>query len=74
MVEMKIIQVVNEPIDWVNNLVFVEKPNESMRICIEPKEFNKAIKRPPYAHSIAENILSQMSGAKYFTKLNVSNA
>ena len=44
-----------------------------MRICIDPKELNKAIKRPHYAYSTAEDILSQMSGAKYFTKLDASN-
>ena len=27
MIEMKIIQAVNEPTDWVNNLVLVQKPN-----------------------------------------------
>ena len=74
MVKMKIIQAVNEPTDWVNNLVLVEKPDGSLRICIDPKELNKAIKRPHYAHPTAEDILSQMSGAKYFTKLDASNA
>ena len=45
-VEMKIIQAINEPTDWVNNLILVEKPNGSLRICLDPKELNKAIKRP----------------------------
>ena len=71
---MKIIQAVNEPTDSVNNLVLAEKPNGSPRICTDPKELNKAIKRPCYAHPTAEDILSQMSGAKYFTKLDASNA
>ena len=42
-VEMKVIQAVNEPTNWVNNLVLVEKPDASLRICIDPKEL-KAIK------------------------------
>ena len=71
---MKIIQAVNEPTDWVNNLVIVEKPDGSLRICIDPKELNKANKRPHYVHPTAEDILSQMSSAKYFTKLDASNA
>ena len=74
MVKMKIIKTVDEPTDWVNNLVLVEKPDGSLRICIDPKELNKAIKRPHYAHPTAEDILSQTSGAKYLTKLDASNA
>ena len=37
MVKMKIIQVVNEPTDWINNLVLLDKPDGSLRICINPK-------------------------------------
>ena len=74
MIKMKIIQPVNEPTDWVNNLVLVEKPDGSVRICNDPKELNKAIKRSHYAHPIVEDMLSQMSGAKHFTKLDASNA
>lgn len=44
MVEMKINHAVNEPTDWINNLVLAEKPNGSLRICIDPTELNKAIK------------------------------
>ena len=44
MVKMEIIQAVNEPTDWVNNLVLVEKPDGSLRICIDPKELNEANK------------------------------
>ena len=57
----------------MNNLVLAEKPNGSLRTCIDPKEINKAIKRSHCAHPTAEDILSQMSGAKYFTKLDDSN-
>ena len=74
MIEMKIIQAVNEPTDWVNNLVLVEKPDGSLRICIDPNEVNKAIKRPHHVHPTAEDILLQMSSAKYFTKLDAKNA
>ena len=74
MVEMKIIQAVNETTDGVNNLVLVEKPDGLLRICIDPKEINKAINDPQYVHPTAEDVLSQMNGVKYFTKLDASNA
>ena len=73
MVEMKINQAVNEPTDWINNSVLVEKPNGSLIICIDLKELNKDIKRPQYFHPTAEDILSQMSRAKHFTKFDANS-
>jgi hypothetical protein len=36
---------VHEPSDWVNSMVTVIKPNGKLRICIDPRDLNKAIKR-----------------------------
>ena len=33
--------------DWVNSLVIREKPNGSLRICLDPKDLNKAINPIP---------------------------
>ena len=38
-----IIQNVNGPSEWVNSLVTIVKPNK-VRLCIDPKDLNKAIK------------------------------
>ena len=40
-----IIASVDEPTDWVHNLVITEKRNGSLRICLDPRPLNKAIKR-----------------------------
>ena len=74
MEDMKIITKVTEPTDWVSSLVVAYKPNGSLRICLDPHNLNKAIKRHHHKLPTAEEILSQMSGAKYFTKLDASNA
>jgi len=73
MVKMDVIEPVHEPTDWVSSLVIVEKPNGKLRICLDPQDLNKAIKRHHYKLPSAEEVFSQMSGAKYFTKLNPSN-
>ena len=65
---------VTEPTDWVNSLVVVEKPNGSVRICLDPRDLNQAIKRQHYKLPTTEDTLSQMAGAKFFTKLDASNA
>lgn len=42
-----IVAKVTEPIDWVNALVMVEKPRTGdLRICLDPRDLNKAIKKP----------------------------
>ena len=73
MLKMNIIAPIEEPIDWVNSMVVVEKPNGKLRICIDRKNVNKAIKRPHYAIPTTEEILSKMEGAKRFTKLDAKN-
>ena len=36
MVDLDKIDPVDEPTDWVNGLVIVEKPNGKLRICLDP--------------------------------------
>ena len=36
---------VDMPTDWVSSLVIVKKPNGKLRICIDPKPLNQALKR-----------------------------
>lgn len=72
MIDMNIITKVTEPTDWVSSLVVVHKPNGALRVCLDPHNLN--IKRHHHKLPTAEEILSQMSGAKYFSKLDASNA
>lgn len=51
-------------------MVVVEKPNGSLRICLSPK----AIKREHYHMPTADDIFGEMKGAKFFTKMDASNA
>ena len=65
MEKMEIIKRVNEPTDWVNSMVVVEKPNGNLRICLDPKHLNKAIKRPHYAIPTTEEILTKISTGNF---------
>ena len=73
MLKMNIIAPIEEPIDWVNSIAEVEKPNSNLRICIDPRNLNKAIKRPHYAIPTTEEILSKVEGAKRFTRPDAKN-
>ena len=71
MVQQGIICKVTEPTKWVNSMVIVEKPSSGkLRICLDPCDLNKAILRPHYPMKTLEDVLPQLSGAKYFTKLD----
>lgn len=39
------IKKVVEPTDWVSSVIVVRKPNGKLRVCIDPSNLNKAIKR-----------------------------
>ncbi|CAB4018481.1 Hypothetical predicted protein [Paramuricea clavata] len=73
MESMGIIEKVEKSTDWVNALVLVEKPNGKLRVCLDPRPLNQAIKRQHYRLPTTEEIISQMSGARFFSKLDASN-
>ena len=62
MVKMEIITPIKEPTNWISSLVIVEKPNGHFPICLDPRQFNQAIKRPHFAMPTAEEILVQIWG------------
>ena len=37
---------VDEPTDWVSSAVYVKKRNGQLRVCLDPREFNKHVKIP----------------------------
>ena len=44
----EVIKKVQEPTDWVNSMVCTKKSDGSLRVCLDPKDLNKAIKRCHY--------------------------
>ncbi|XP_033731746.1 uncharacterized protein K02A2.6-like [Pecten maximus] len=68
-----VIEKVDEPSDWVNSMVLVEKPNGKLRICLDPKDLNGAIKREHFPLPTSDEVSSRLSGAKFFSKLDASS-
>ena len=73
MESMDVIEKVTQPTDWVNSLVIAEKPNKKLRLCLDPKDLNEAIKRPHYNTRTLEEALAEMPDAKYFSKLDAQS-
>lgn len=59
-----------EPTKWVNNLVVTEKKNGSLRLCLDPRELNRAIRRQHYSIPTPEDVQSKLAGNKVHCKKN----
>ena len=62
-----IIEQVTGPLLWVSALLVVHKPNGKLRICIDPKHLNAALKHSVYMLPTIDDILPQLSNAKVFS-------
>lgn len=51
----------------------VQKKNESLRTCLDPKDLNKLIKREHFKLATRAKIMSPFAGAKWFSKLDASS-
>ena len=60
-----------EPTDWVNSMVTVIKP-EKIRVCIDPRDLNRAIKREHYHMKTIEEVAAKMPEAKVFPVLDTT--
>ena len=63
---------VEEPTNWVNSLVVVEKANGQLRLCLDPRNLNKVLKREHYQLPTFEEISTRLAGATHFTKLDAN--
>ena len=64
----------NEPADWVSSLVCLDKPDGSIRVCLDPKDLNVAIKREHYPLPVVDDITTSCSGATLFSTLDAEKA
>ena len=73
MEKLGVVERVHEPSDWVNSMVTVIKPNGKLRICIDPRDLNKAMKREHYPTKTIEEVISRMPNAQVFSVLDASS-
>lgn len=74
MVKDGVIEEVKEPSDWVNSIVVAEKANKKdVRICLDPRDLNKYIKREHYPMKTVEEVAATVQGATVFSVLDASS-
>ena len=62
-----IITVLHEHTEWINSIVPVMKEDGSLRLCLDPKDLNKAIERNQWYARTLDDILPELAQSKYFT-------
>ena len=66
------IKKVTEPTDWVSSMAVAQR-NGKIRICLDPSNVNKAIRRSIYPMKTVEQVMSELSGKKYFSALDAKS-
>ena len=73
LVGLDILGSVDEPTDWTSAMVVVKKCNGEIRLCIDPKPLNKALKRNHYPLPVVKDVLPELAKAKVFTVVDTKN-
>jgi hypothetical protein len=68
-----IIAPVNKSTEWCSNLVIAEKKSGKMRICLDPRQLNEAVKRNNFTAPTAEEVMSQLAGKSIFTVIDMKD-
>ena len=69
--KQNILAPVTTPTPWISSLVIVPKKDGTLRLCIDPKDLNKAILRENYPLPTIEEVATRLHGAKLFSTLDV---
>ena len=70
---LNIITPVNVPTSWISPTVVTLKKNGNVRLCVDPKPLNQALKCNHYPLPTIKDVLPELSNARYFTVLDAEN-
>ena len=73
MEETGIIERVTEPTEWCAPMVSVQKSNAKLRICVDLRRLNSAVKHSRLVLPTLEDIEPKLAGTRYFSKLDTSS-
>ena len=71
--ELGVIAPMEEPTEWVSQIVLVKKPDGSVRLCIDPQELNKVIVRERYTLPTLDDSIHELSNSKVFSKTDLAS-
>ena len=61
---------VDEPMDWVSSITYVQKANGKLCLCLDPHDLNKAICHDHHKMPTVEEVVHEFAHSCFFTKLD----
>ena len=74
LIEEKIITEQVKPTPWVSSVTFPRKPNGEVRVCLDPRNLNKAIIREHHKPMTVEEIAYELARATVYKKADALKA
>uniref|UniRef100_A0A8D8CKC9 Uncharacterized protein K02A2.6 n=2 Tax=Culex pipiens TaxID=7175 RepID=A0A8D8CKC9_CULPI len=74
LLEQDIIEPVKGPSAWVSPMVPVIKDSGEIRLCIDMRQANQAVRRETHPLPLIDDLLGSVSGAMRFSKLDIKDA
>ena len=71
--KLGVITPVDQPTPWVSQIVVTQKKSGDLRICLDPKELNKALLRERFQLPVLDDVLHELGHSKVFTKADLSS-
>ena len=73
LVEKGVLAPVKQPTDWLSYITTTPKKNGDIRICLDPKPLNKALKRQRFQMPKLSELIPELSKAKVFSTFDFLN-
>ena len=73
LLHLKVIAPVDEPTDWLSQFVVAIKKSGDLRVCIDPKPLNAALRRKRYQIPVIDDLLPDLANARVFTKVDLAS-
>ena len=73
LIDSEVILPVNEPSEWLSQVVIVRKSNGNLRLCLDPQELNKVLVREHYSLPTLDHTIHELSQSKMFSKFDLQH-
>ena len=67
---MGVITHVDQPMEWVSSITYIQKANGKLHLCLDPHDLNKVIHHNHHKTPTVEEVAHEFAHSHYFTKLD----